>query len=210
MAQRDREHDSMKFHPKQPAAKKWVYSPTEGKKCLPMKQAKDLIASGEWFATPADFPTNVERKEALDAQAKEALAKQQARNAERAKASSKRKAEEAIRLMKEAEEDAAKAEALGAEVDDLEEDLASQAEQAGLTGALVEDPDVDPDADQEDEDEDDKSITLPNEAIDWSKAQLEEFVVSNELAKGLDLRNSKAKLFDEVIALIQDYNANLA
>jgi len=64
--------------------------------------------------------------------------------------------------------------------------------------------------DTDDVEESDGKITLPNDVTGWSKAQLEDFVVTNELEKGLDLRKTKPALLDEVIAMVQDHNANLA
>lgn len=215
MAHREAEHESMKFHPKQPAAKKYVYSPIEDKKCLPIKEAKEYLATGEWYASPADFPVNVAAKKALDAKKAEKLSEQQKRNANAKRRAAEKLAEDAKRAAEAAQKALEDADALDAEAealaDSAEEQNAAIAAKAEAEEPVTEEARTgDADGDSEEE-EGPQEITLPSEATDWSKEQLEDFVVTNNLnaGKGLDLRKSKAKIFDEVIALIQDYNATL-
>jgi hypothetical protein len=158
-------HESMQNHPSKPAPQKWVYHPTKGKQCVPMKMAKKLLTEG-WYDTPAKFPQNVKKAE------KKAAAKAQT-EAESTETESSDPVIEEVTPDPEASANAS------------EDDDAEQEEESG-------------------------EMTLPNEFVSWTKAQMEEFVVTNGIGDGLDLRRNKEDLVNEVIAMVQDYNAKLA
>jgi len=161
-----------------------------------------MIATGEWYDTPAKFPAAVANKEKLDRQSRETLAQQQARNAERKKNEAQKLLAESKRLAEAAAEASAESQALSLESTSLANE--------NLSDNSVDLNDIGGGEDTDDVEESDGKITLPNDVTGWSKAQLEDFVVTNELEKGLDLRKTKPALLDEVIAMVQDHNANLA
>ena len=150
-------HSSMDNHPRRSVPKTFMYHPIHGKKCVSLKEAKDLALDG-WYDTPAKFPS-VKKKVVKTGEPKETIPTNR----------------------------------------DTEE-----SEIATLSNVVDE-----PEIEEEELDEGPTQILVPGQFPSWSKQQLEDFVVVNGLADGLDLRKTKESLVNEVLTLVQEYNERI-
>ena len=230
MAQRDREHESMKFHPAKAASKTWVFCPERGKQCVPSAKAIIMVEEDDWYNTPADFPAAVKKAEEKKAAETLSAAQQAIKVADRKQRTADKKKdalEELIAQAREAQAEADEAEALADELNSPSDNVQSELDPIETVPVTPETPPETPTSEQKapvseqsdtsgeadgtdsEEDEGPQEINPPAEFVEWTKEQMEDWATEMGLTKGLDLRKNKPKIIDEVIALCQDYNAAL-